>query len=63
MSLLGLQVSVLYSEGGLRLGWERAVARAVVSGQLRVRTAAEYQVRLLGPEGGKYIIIIIMIME
>ena len=30
MSLLGLRVSVLYSEGGLRLVWERAVARAVV---------------------------------
>ena len=49
-----LRVSVLYSEGGLRLSWERAVARAVVGGQLRVRTAVEYHVRLLTPGGGKY---------
>ena len=52
VSLLGLRVSVLYSEAGLRLSWGRGVARAVVGGKLRLRTAAEYEVRLRTPGAG-----------
>ena len=46
-----LQVSVLYAGAGLRVTWHTAVARAVVGGVTRVRTAAAYRLAVAATQG------------
>ena len=46
-----LQVSVLYAGAGLRVTWHTAVARAVVGGVTRVRTAAGYRLAVAATKG------------
>ena len=48
---LPLQVSVLYAGAGLRVTWHTAVARAVVGGVTRVRTAAAYRLAVAATQG------------
>ena len=48
---LPLQVSVLYAGAGLRVTWHTAVARAVVGGVTRVRTAAAYRLAVAATKG------------
>ena len=48
---LPLQVSVLYAGAGLRVTWHTAVARAVVGGVTRVRTAAGYRLAVAATKG------------
>ena len=44
-------MSVLYAGAGLRVTWHTAVARAVVGGVTRVRTAAAYRLAVAATKG------------